>query len=291
MTALIVPFTRQPTVPIRPASTSLTRGIAFAFNPGAGFVDVTRQRLPNFAGLGGVSLKPAPRGTAFRSSANNSLGVAYSGSRLSTSLGNGTGAFTLLVIASAVASTTREFWYVCQNGSTEFYFGANLNVGLTATSGMVSGQTNSGGAAGVQAASMADGNPHVYVVRRDDFIQPGNVVSMFMDRDGARVASTTVVGNPAAQMWSSSSSDYLCGYNTGSWGISDSVALAVGWNRILSDKEVIEVSANPWSIFQSRRPRDSDIGGIVAATRPLFLPPSLTGLGSGGPFFGDRLAA
>ena len=224
----------------------LAKDLAMFINPGAGNYDIRSRRSGAFNGTFRRASQP---GVGIMATANSSVGSAFTSSPMRTSTANGLGDFTYLVIAAPVASSTREFFVVSQNGSTEFYFGANVNVGLTATSGMVSAQTNSGGASGVQAASAVDGKPHVFVYTRKINGASGDGA---LYRDGVLLGSGIV---NMVQMWSSASSDYVAGYSASGWGVSGPVSLVLGWNRALSPAEVAQISTNPYQLLamQSRQ--------------------------------------
>lgn len=162
-----------------------------------------------------------------------------------TSDGAGTGDFTYLVISAPVASATKEMMACCQNGAQEFYFVANFNVAGATVSGNLSAQTNVGGASGLNAAGAVDGKPHVYVYTRK---VNGGACDAVLYSDGIALASGTV---NRVQMWSGSSSDYISGYTGSGWGGSSPTSLMLGWNRALSADEVIEVSRNPWQLFEA----------------------------------------
>lgn len=227
-------------------SNPLTRGIAFAINPGAGGVsDVIGRRSPV---LNGVSRVAGNRGVGYIAASNASVGAQFAGSPMSTSDGAGTGEFTYLVIAAPVASGAREFFVCSQNGAQEFYFGANFSSpGLAANAGYVSAETNSGGASGVAVAGVADGKPHAFAYTRGEFA--GGAATGRLYVDGVLRGTNTAVS--LAQMWASNSSDYIGGYAGAGWGVSGNVYLVLGWNRALSADEIAEVSANPWQLFQA----------------------------------------
>jgi hypothetical protein len=235
--------TRQPQQLAGIERNPLTRGLALAVNPSIGNVEAALQRQA--ASVGGISRAGGLRAMGLKAAANSSLGMKFAGSAMSTSNGAGTGDFTYLVFANPAASSTREFFVCCQNGASEFYFGANFNTGLTATAGAVNAQTNAGGASGVTAAGAADGNPHVYVYTR-------SAVTGALYVDGKVAATNSVT---PVQMWSSASSDYVGGYSGAGWGISGNVYLVLGWNRALSAQEIADLSANPWQVFRAPRRR------------------------------------
>lgn len=239
----------------------LAKDLAMFINPGAGAYD---QRGRRSGAFNGTFRRANQRGMGIMATANSSVGCAFSASPMKTSSANGLGDFTYLVIAAPIASTTREFFAVSQNGATEFYFGANFNVGLTATSGMLSAQTNSGGASGVQVASVIDGKPHVFAYSRKINGASGDG-ALYMD--GVLLASNVV---NMVQMWSSASTDYVAGYSGAGWGVSGPVSLVIGWNRALSAAEVAQISANPYQLFASPAMSFADVaaGGTDTPVNP-----------------------
>jgi hypothetical protein len=243
----------QPQSGPAPVDTShpLAKGLALTVNPGT---SPFRDMAGRTAVRNGISVAPGPRGIGYVAASNASLGVQFATSPMRTSNGAGTGDFTYLVIANPVASTTREFFVCCQNGANEFYFGANFGIGLGASSGIVSAQTNTTSPSGVDVPAGADGRPHVYVYTRNSVSSLG---SLYVD--GSLGASSSVI---SPVMWSSGSSDYVAGYSGAGWGISKGVFLVLGWNRALSAAEVKSISANPWQLFRSpQRIYAATVGG------------------------------
>lgn len=244
MAGLITPtiWTRQPQFPSRiDWQDPISRGLAFAANAGAGFHDALTGRIGTQNGVSVVS--ESRHGRSYDAASNASIGASWSGSRLSTSTGNGQGDFTVLVLSNPVASSTREMLFSVTNGSTEFYLAANANVSLTAASGTVTGNTNSGGPNGVAVAGAVDGNWHTYAYGRTG----GATGTGKLWVDG--VASSAVIVANAA-MWSSTSANNIGGYTGANWGISGQVPLALAWNRLLDDAEIAALTRNPWQIFQ-----------------------------------------
>lgn len=218
----------------------ITQGLAFAL---LRFEDAVSGGLatPN-----GTSLVPSRGGVGVKAAASSSLGASFSKSKLSSQNGAGTGDFSVLVGASPIASTTRELMFCSCNGTTEFYIAANANVGLTASSGSISPQTNTGGASGVSQSGGANGQPRIWLYTRI-----GIVGTLYCD--GAVVATGAV---SQAQMWSSASTINVGGYSGASWGVSSSVFAAAGWNRGLSEAEGKLLTGglqNPWQLFEKER--------------------------------------
>ena len=226
---------------------SLTRSLALLINPGAGFYDAAGQRsvTPN-----GVSIAASSAGLAFDAASNASAGASFAKSRMATSDGAGTGDFSILVVGNPVASATREMLFSITNGTTEFYFAVNATVGLVASSGVVSPQTNAGGAVGVAQSGGADGRMHAWLYVREAVAADFG----YLYRDGVLVNSGAL-GSPNAAMWSSTSADNVGGWSGANWGTSQSVVLVAGWNRVVSPSEAELLTRSVDSPYQLFAPR------------------------------------
>ena len=227
----------------------VTSGLVFA---SIGLFDVVNNVV---ATKNGVSIKPSAGGVGLKADVTGtSIGASFPRSKLSTSNGAGTGDFSVLVGASPIASTTRELMFCSCNGTVEFFFAANANVGLTASSGSISPQTNTGGSSGVTQAGGADGKPHVWLYTR-----AGIVGTLYCD---GRVVSSGAVS--AVQMWTATSTVDIGGYTGTGWGVSSSVFAAAAWNRSLSAAEACSLSrkSGNWQIFA---PINRSIPSPVAA--------------------------
>ncbi len=240
-----LPWDSQPQEAAEPDwSQAVTRDLVLLINPGAGFVDSVRQRAVT---RNGISISAGQAGLAFDAASNASAGAQFAGSRMSTSDGAGTGDFSVLVIGNPVASATREMLFSITNGPTEFYFAVNSTIGLTASSGLVSPQTNAGGAVGVSQTGGADGAMHAWLYVREAVAQDFG----YLYRDGVLVGSGPL-GSPNASMWSAASTDNVGGWSGANWGVSQSVLLVAGWNRVVSASEAADLTRsaiNAWQLF------------------------------------------
>lgn len=248
-----VPWRVQPQT-VQRLSPSVPRP-ALLLHGGAGFIDTIRQRTvtPN-----GVSIVAGQGGRGFKAASNASVGASFGTSQLSTSDGAGSGDFSLLLVASPVASTTREIMFCVRDGTRELYFTANCTVGLVASSGRIAVQTNVGGATGISVAGSVDGQLHTWLFTRQG-------TSQRLYRDGVLHASST---EAVRQVWTSSSTDVVGGYTAANWGVSSSVLLVGGWNSALSESDALSLSANPWQLFAPRSiwVPVSTAGGSVTGT-------------------------
>ncbi|MES2180702.1 MAG: hypothetical protein V4493_01205 [Pseudomonadota bacterium] len=225
-------------------SNPITKGLACVYNAGNGFIDLIKVKAGG--NRGGISLAPNKIGLGYVSTGNIAIGARFDGSSMRTSNGAGTGDFSVLIIANPIASSTREIMLTIGDGSQEFYFAVNAAVGLSASSGAVSPQTNTGAASGVSASGAADGAMHAYL-----YVRSGTIGYLYSD--GKLLATNSVL---AAVMWSPSSVDFVGGYWQQNWGISNHIAMVVGWNRALNIDESTNITRSlqaPWQVFSSTK--------------------------------------
>lgn len=233
--------------------------------PGAGIYDPVHRRAatPN-----GTFVAGAKGGVGLKATSNSALGANFGASVMSSSNGSGTGDFSYLVIANPVASTTREFFVVCGDGTNEAYLGANFSTDTGdyyhISSGSVTLFTDAGGPNnGITAAGAADGNVHSYLGTRI-----GTTYSIYVDGILANSASTS-----ASQMWSGSSNDMVGGWSGTGWGISNSVLLVVGWNRGVTADEARSLFMDPTQLFVQPARRIFTAGAAPIYQRALCLLP------------------
>lgn len=182
-------------------------------------------------------------------------GTATTGSPgIWTSDGAGTGAFTLLQIANPAASATRNFMLGNRYAPSYAMICANMdNTGSGLSGSFALSITPT-----VQAAhvtGVVDGEFHAFAGRR----HANFTKDVWVDgtqRNSVAGTSQDVVPSGIVYL-------YVGGIEVGSLGSDNDILISMGWNRALTDEEMVRISRDPWSVLSPRRARTSSLMGLI----------------------------
>ncbi len=242
---------------------SLARGLSFTFAPpaipngtdvywaadnGAGIAQVGAARTPAWLNYRGNTYWGGAYTTADGDKTQlNSSGIPA----IVTSTRDGTGDFSLMILANLpnVASYGRVFSHGKNDGSlgnTAFIlsnYSASANTTRAGT--LTFNSYNSGFVGFVDADSVLDGNPHVFVMSRN-----AGAFRMYRDADDVTTRQQT-----GADTLSIAPSGLTGVCVSGLYGVTESngmnctLALALGWNRALTLQEIRQLGEFPEQSF------------------------------------------
>lgn len=182
-------------------------------------------------------------GLTWDSTANIGVQVGP-GSLLPGSAGNYTSGMTLILLANPAASTTRTLPFSLSSGAQPtVYMGFNANKALTATSGMLTVQTHNNN--GAQAASVIDGNWHVFAV-----VFPEGSALPLLYVDGVDVTASS--SESASTYANAAANVYVGGFSSSGYSATGyAIPLALGFNRGIPAGEMADISRNLWQLFEA----------------------------------------
>jgi hypothetical protein len=220
-------------------SSQFSNGMAHLISGGGGPLDLVRNRPfpPTYGSVG-------PLGKSFKNTSNANLGVEVASIHsVSTSNGNGTGDFSLLVYTSPTSSTSPLVAVCTTAGNLDgFTLGFNFGTSFGVSAGSFT-LANTNGATSVIATSALDGNPHVWVaVRRGS--------TAYLYRDGVLLTSGTFATGIKDV---SNQSLYIAGYSGGGGGYTDHLYLVACANVAWSESALKQLGSNPWQLFTPRK--------------------------------------
>jgi hypothetical protein len=252
-------WTTQPPSWVKPRTFGTGANPCFVFEPSS-VIDRVRNKAP--------SSLPAFQQTS-------STGLSINGSSLTWAIAPIVGPeVTLLIYAKKVASAGGRSDFFQQIGPASAYTQLTISANSTATGGASSGTLSvfgysSGFSGNWTKASVIDGNPHLYIVRKD---ASGNL-SVFVDG-----VLLTPDSSSAVASWYVSTASMIV--NVGA--ANEFGQTAAAWNRWLPDAEAIALSANRYALFE---PQEYAVAYATAAastytlSAATYAPGSLTATG------------
>jgi hypothetical protein len=236
-------LTRQPQQSVEiDYSNPISRALALCMNGGnsPSPYDCVQSRQ----GTGGtLSRNATSTGQAYRNANTAQTSHTLAGTTaLVTSDGAFTGAFSISILANPASAVGAMMAYgAIGSAAPEFYFQFNGNFVSASTPGQVSLVISAGGTpVGVDAASMCDGNYHLFTAVR----RLSNALEMWVD--GILVGTSSFSGAIAT----SARTDQILGYQSGGFGGTFDIALIACHNRDLQESEIQSLAVNPWQLFK-----------------------------------------
>jgi len=258
MAGIILPgqFTSQPQYPALVSNAGLGRGVVFATYGGG--PDVVTGTLPIF--YGGASKSVGAKGNTTRTTSTSADGI-YWPLPSSSALYRVTNQFTFLsfctITTGANFNTLISIPEFNSGSWTAPWIAAGLLSGSGGTQLNVHFSNGTGSTqysnCGIASFLLQDGIAHCYAASKsaDGFVQGARDGSLFgastsltQAAAGDRTAAVSWNVNRPVQMMNRSYQTAAEGYIGGAFG-------GVIWNRQLTNRELMDATANPWQIFQA----------------------------------------
>lgn len=258
----------------------LSVGLQSMFMPGVAFYDFARRGLPGTPS--GITRSGTSIGAAVNYPAAGNIIVNDS-----TAIGaNMTGDITLAWLGNFVDVTTYRALMSKSNGASFSYdlFVAQLPSPLVPN--LVRGNGSAFALYTTGVPFPLDNIPHSAIWT----CNAANTSATFYQDGVANFSGAPSSGSGTVPSNSTSDPLYI-GQRAG--GVTQASGNIQGiwlYNRIITPDEAAWLSAEPFAMLRPKLPRTVSLVKAATTARGLFLPPPLSGLGSGGSFFPDRLA-
>ena len=222
----------------------INRGTAFAWSAQNPAVEMARDLL---AATNNTTRQPIANAVAARCSAGQT-NVEFLAQPLVTSDSAGTGDFTILILSNPASKAANEHMLAQKNDAGGSPFSqtaliANQNELGTTTPGAVCFFTFNSSDSGVTATGATTGGFHVWVGRRQ-----GSEHSIW--RDGVRLNAATRTVRAIIQAGNTRRLAIGSRGNGTTESFAGDAQYAHGWNRALSDAEILQIGASPWKLIE-----------------------------------------